>query len=52
MGGPCRNDEEERKGRRVKGGIEDNGDGYLMEQAAGDKIKTCMLSFVKRSGSF
>lgn len=24
---------------------------YLMEQAAGDKIKTCRLSFVKRSGS-
>lgn len=25
---------------------------YLMEQVAGDKIKTCRLSFVKRSGSF
>lgn len=50
-----RNDEEERKGHRVKGEIETMGvEGLtcLMEQAAGDKIETCRLSFVKGSGSF
>lgn len=50
-----RNDEEKREratgSREVKTmGME--GLRYLMEQVAGDKIKTCRLSFVKRSGSF